>query len=372
MKKKILTLILAVVMCVTTMSVAVLAADIEKVPSTIPGTDIAYNRVENITVKIPGTEVTYTLQGVSDQVGLIYEDGIPNYIFAFYDSGILTINNAGEYGDGAVYPIYDDNGQVLYFGGMGDYYSNDEGKQWERGGFSHDPEHSEGFVRYLITFIYEDNTCKAICDDEGQSKVAARVDFVDGHGGGEGKTWYPYDLMSCVYDEDLRCYVPAEIEKIDISKLAVTNGEESTQNPQYSVIKGANSVWNSNSNEDLTITANGDFNKFTGVKIDNNMLEPANYEAKAGSTVVMLKASYLKTLGNGKHTVTFVYTDGEVSTQIEIKSEKTPSNSQNVEIPDTDSEFGSTAAEYALIIIMSVFGVAVICRKHFVKYIITK
>lgn len=369
MKKKILALFLVMVMCVTTLPATVLAADIEKVSSTIPGTDIAYNRVENITVKIPGTEITYTLQGVSDQVGLVYEDGIPNYIFAFYESGVLTINNAGEYGDGREGPIYKD-GELLGFWGMGDFYQIDEGKQFKRG-LNDDPGDSDAFVRILCTDIYEDNTCAVTCDKE-ESKKVARVSIRDGHGGGKDKAWYPYDLMSCVYDENQSCYIPAEIEKFDISKIAVTDDENNAENSQYSIIKGANSVWASNSNEDLTITSDGDFSKFTGVKMDNEMLESKNYEVKSGSTVVTLKASYLKTLDSGKHTVTFVYTNGEVSTQIEIKGKKAPSNQQNVGIPNTDGKIGVTGAGCALIlttiILTIVLRFAVIRRnKHLLK-----
>lgn len=146
-----------------------------------------------------------------------------------------------------------------------------------------------------------------------------------------------------------------------IITIQVTDGTDS----QYSVTKGANSVWNSNSNEDLTITANGDFSKFTGIMIDNEMIDPTNYEAKAGSTVVTLKASYLKMLGSGKHTVTFVYTDGEVSTQIEIKGAN-----QYVEIPNTNSEFSNTQIAIALMLSLSVVtlmcGVIVVRDKKYI------
>lgn len=376
MKKKILALILAAVMCVTALSVAVFAVNIEKVPSTIPGTDIAYNRAENVTVKIPGTEITYTFKGVSDKVGVTYKDGIPNYIFAFYELGHFTINNAGEYAGEEHFSAFDDNGNFLGFGGKGDAGQCDVGEEREAGLHDYTVAGGESFsITVEYTDIYEDNTC-AVTTYEGESKKVARVSIYSGYGGGKDKSWYPYDLMSCVYDNDLNCYVPAEIEKIDISEIAVSDDEPIIENPQYSVIKGANSVWNSNSNDGLTITADGDFSKFTGIKIDNEIIGSEKYEAKAGSTVVTLKSSYLETLNSGKHTVTFVYINGEVSTQIEIKGtskpSSEPSNPQNAQIPNTDSEISGAAALYALIAIILVLGIVVIRRKPFVKDVIVK
>lgn len=374
MKKKILALILAVVMCVTSLSVAVFAVNIEKVPSTIPGTDIAYNRVENITVKIPGTDFTFELEGVSDTVGLTYEEGIPVYRFAFYEAGgNVKLNTSGAYGYESFW-VYEEYDKSDYF-----WTSSADGTLFDKGynvefGLPLDmQDSSDPSFRRFETYINENNCCSLydLSSYNGDDVIIAKVEFTDGNGGNYKDLWFPYDLMSYeqTEDEKYRTYfLPAEIEKIDISEIAVTDDEEIIENPQYSITKGANSVWDSSSNEDLTITADGDFSKFTGVKVDDKKLDTANYDAKAGSTVVTLKSSYLKTLNSGKHTVTFVYTDGEVSTQIEIKGAKAPSNSQNVEIPNTDSEFSNMTAVYVLIAIMSAFGVAVIHRKkHFVK-----
>lgn len=43
------------------------------------------------------------------------------------------------------------------------------------------------------------------------------------------------------------------------------------------------------------------------------------YTAKSGSTVITLKTDYLKTLSVGAHNLTVVYTDGECSTNFEVK-----------------------------------------------------
>ena len=89
--------------------------------------------------------------------------------------------------------------------------------------------------------------------------------------------------------------------------------------PYYQVIEGANSAWTQNSDKTLTFRANGDFSKFTGVKVDGTLIDAKNYTAVSGSTVITLKADYLKTLSVGTHKLTVVYTDGECSANFEVK-----------------------------------------------------
>lgn len=87
----------------------------------------------------------------------------------------------------------------------------------------------------------------------------------------------------------------------------------------YSIIEGANSSWTKNTDGTLTFRANGDFSKFTGVKVDDTLIDAKNYTAASGSTIITLKADYLNTLAAGEHTLTVVYTDGECSTKFEGK-----------------------------------------------------
>ena len=87
----------------------------------------------------------------------------------------------------------------------------------------------------------------------------------------------------------------------------------------YKIIEGANGTWTQNSDGTLTFRANGDFSKFTGVKVDGTLIDAKNYTAVSGSTVITLKADYLKTLSVGTHKLTVVYTDGECSANFEVK-----------------------------------------------------
>lgn len=47
-------------------------------------------------------------------------------------------------------------------------------------------------------------------------------------------------------------------------------------------------------------------------------VDKADYEAKAGSTIITLKASYLDTLMVGEHTITVVYNDGSTDGTFKI------------------------------------------------------
>ena len=107
----------------------------------------------------------------------------------------------------------------------------------------------------------------------------------------------------------------------------------------YKIIEGANGTWTQNSDGTLTFRANGDFSKFTGVKVDGTLIDAKNYTAVSGSTVITLKADYLKTLSVGTHKITVVYTDGECSANFEVKkaaSEQTkPTGGKDTTSPQT-------------------------------------
>ena len=78
----------------------------------------------------------------------------------------------------------------------------------------------------------------------------------------------------------------------------------------YDIVEGDGSSWTEDSDHNITFVVNGLFGKFVGIKVDGKDVDKANYEVKAGSTIITLKASYLDTLAVGEHTITAVYTDG--------------------------------------------------------------
>ena len=104
-----------------------------------------------------------------------------------------------------------------------------------------------------------------------------------------------------------------------LTDLAMTPQASGTT-PEYKITEGANGAWTQNSDGTLKFVANGDFSKFTGVKVDGTLIAADKYTAASGSTVIELKKDYLSTLSVGKHTLTVVFSDGECSTEFEIKA----------------------------------------------------
>ena len=68
----------------------------------------------------------------------------------------------------------------------------------------------------------------------------------------------------------------------------------------------------------LVFRSTAAFSTFQGVQVDGKTLAKSNYTAEEGSTVVYLKAAYLKTLAAGKHTVTILSTAGNTSMDFTI------------------------------------------------------
>ena len=123
------------------------------------------------------------------------------------------------------------------------------------------------------------------------------------------------DKAGHVYDDaaDTTCNVCGYVRKVTPPTIT----------PDYKFLEGANGKWTKSSDKNLAFRANGEFSKFTGVKVDGTKIDADKYTAVSGSTIVNLKKEYLETLSVGKHTLTVVYTDGECSTEFEIKAAST-------------------------------------------------
>ena len=91
----------------------------------------------------------------------------------------------------------------------------------------------------------------------------------------------------------------------------------------YRITEGSGCSWMHGSDKGLTFAANGPLRKFEGVRIDGKDLDAQCYEAKSGSTIVTLKASYLNTLSVGEHRIDIVFADGEASGEFTVQAETT-------------------------------------------------
>ncbi len=104
------------------------------------------------------------------------------------------------------------------------------------------------------------------------------------------------------------------------------NGGGTVTLATYAAVTGGNGIWTKNSglNYELTVKRSVDdntcFSHFVNVLMDGAVLTPGvDYDAKAGSTIVTLKASALQKLSAGSHTVTVNFDDGKVDTTLTVK-----------------------------------------------------
>ena len=110
--------------------------------------------------------------------------------------------------------------------------------------------------------------------------------------------------------------------------------------PEYRIIDGANSSWTQNTDGTVVIRGNGEFSRFHAVKVDGKVIDPANYEAKEGSTIITLKAEYLKTLATGSHTFAIVWDNGIAGTNFTVAA-TTSGNTSGNNSNNNDSNHGS-------------------------------
>ncbi|WP_277259522.1 C69 family dipeptidase [Olegusella massiliensis] len=144
----------------------------------------------------------------------------------------------------------------------------------------------------------------------------------------------------------------ADSVKVDTSKVSVTeyyavvtntvSGKSVTTDPvtvtvkaapiSYKMLKDPTQV---TMGEDANFVSEADFNKFVEVRVDNKLVDPANYSVKSGSTDVVLKGSYTKTLNVGEHTLEIVSNDGKASAKFTVVAAETTK-------PDTPAKPGET------------------------------
>ena len=171
-----------------------------------------------------------------------------------------------------------------------------------------------------------------------------------------------------------------------VTNGSITSGtytEEPTVAPGYKAVKNDDNTWRvertssggyyyygpsitavlNGTNKSATDYPGGDyglvfrstaaFSTFQGVQVDGKTLAKSNYTAEEGSTVVYLKAAYLKTLAAGKHTITILSTAGNTSMDFTIGGKSSS--------PKT---FDAGVGIYAVTAILSVTGMAWTAKKR--------
>ena len=132
----------------------------------------------------------------------------------------------------------------------------------------------------------------------------------------------------------------------------------------YVVTDGNGSTWAESDNSGLTFTVNGYHEKFAGLVINGETVDKKYYDVKAGSTVITLKAEYLKTLSAGKYTILVQYadgsTDGEDAFTVKENGSVTPPDSASSSSQPSESNSSQSTESNKSIVIWIVIPILLI------------
>lgn len=142
--------------------------------------------------------------------------------------------------------------------------------------------------------------------------TGSALDFDDPDGGIILETRYDY-YTRCTYEFTFQ-YVKEEVSP-----------------KEYKFTEGANQIYTIDESKDATFKIDADYKLFANkIYVNNKLLDVSNYNSKSGSTIIILKDEYLKTLSIGKHTLKVAFSDGKNAvTNFEIKSKQANINVDN-------------------------------------------
>ena len=98
----------------------------------------------------------------------------------------------------------------------------------------------------------------------------------------------------------------------------------------YKVTSGGNEKLVAKTEKEITIKIDAPFEKFVNIEVDDVVLDPAKYSASGSdSTTITFKASYIKSLKAGEHTVRVYFSDGKFA-ETKIIVEPNTGDSANI------------------------------------------
>lgn len=170
--------------------------------------------------------------------------------------------------------------------------------------------------------------------------------------------WYEYWV-----DDNGSGTIIVEAKAVKKETNAPAASNDSSED-SYKIINGAKSTWNGSTTEGLTIRGDGDFEKFAGVRVDGNWIPSVHYEAKAGSTIVTLKPSYLASLSEGEHTVDIMWIDDSASTTFTVAANTAAAQTELDSVPKTGEGVMGWMPEGLLLAAAGLVTAGVISRKQ--------
>ena len=120
----------------------------------------------------------------------------------------------------------------------------------------------------------------------------------------------------------------------------------------YEVTEGANQKYTITKNNEAKFKINADFRLFDDGKVyvDNELVDPKNYTAESGSTIITLKKEFVDTLSVGEHTLKVLFNNGGEAI--------TTFNVAKVTVPTDNPNTGDNIGFYIISGILTIVGLA--------------
>lgn len=218
------------------------------------------------------------------------------------------------------------------------------------------------------------NTIELTVDEEKEVKVSyKKIPFTVTVKDVDGATITPNGAVAVSYGEDKEFTITAnsghKLVKVlvdgtdktadmvgDTLKLTnITsniNLEVVVEKIVYEVTEGANQKYTITKNSEAKFKINADFRLFDDGKVyvDNELVDPKNYTAESGSTIITLKKEFVDTLSVGEHTLKVLFNDGGEAI--------TTFNVARVIVPTDNPNTGDNIGFYIISGILSIVGLA--------------
>ena len=146
-------------------------------------------------------------------------------------------------------------------------------------------------------------------------------------------------------------------------ELSWKHVEDPATGDLYYVFEGEGSSWTMGSSDPLRVvfkrSENDEetFARFSGIRVDDRVVDIDLYDAEPGSVVVSVIPEYLQTLSVGEHTLTAVFTDGTASAKFTVVAAPEPTPAQPTVLPRTGDPAAGTLFG-ATVVLLTVLGVS--------------
>ena len=119
----------------------------------------------------------------------------------------------------------------------------------------------------------------------------------------------------------------------------------------FNMTTQAEDTYYKDSQAGLVFVSDAEVDTFVRVEIDGSTLAAEHYTVESGSTKVTLSSAYLKTLSDGKHTITIVSDAGTASAQFQV--------AQNAPEPEVPVEEEKELIPYHILLIITIVAVVI-------------